>query len=144
MILVDANLLVYATVSDFDQHERARGWLDGQLNGTSRVGLPWVSLIAFLRLVSNPRVFRSPQPASAAFRQVRAWLGVPVVWTPEPTDVHAETLERFLSIEGVRGDLVPDAHLAALAHEHGLVLMSCDGDFGRFPDIRWENPLRAG
>lgn len=143
MILVDANLLVYASVSDFDQHVRARRWLDRQLNGTARVGLPWVSLIAYVRLVTNPRVFRAPRTGTDAFGQVREWLAVPVVWTPEPGDAHSDLLADLLAIEGIRGDLVPDAHLAALALEHGLTVMSSDGDFGRFPSVRWENPLRG-
>ncbi|MGH8935038.1 MAG: type II toxin-antitoxin system VapC family toxin [Acidimicrobiia bacterium] len=141
MILIDADLLVYAKVADFDQHQRARGWLNDRLNGTARVGLPWASLGAFLRLVTNPRVFRAPLGVHDAFAQVRSWLDRPVAWTPEPTDRHAEILGELLGAEGVRGDLVPDAHLASLAIEHGLTLMSTDGDFARFPRLRWENPL---
>lgn len=143
MILVDANLLVYANVADFEQHQRTREWLDAQLNGTARVGLAWTSLVAYLRLVTNPRVFRMPRSAVEALAQVRSWLERPVAWTPEPTDRHVDVLGELVAMEGVRGDLVPDAHLAALAIEHGLTLMSTDGDFARFPRLRWENPLRA-
>lgn len=141
MILVDANLLIYAHVSSTSQHARARAWLDGQLNGSAPVGLPWVSLLAFLRLVTNPRVFEQPEPITEAWRQVLAWLECDVVWAPQPTERHAELLGRFLDAPGVRANLVPDAHLAALAVEHGLLLCSTDGDFGQFPGLRWQNPL---
>ena len=143
MILVDANLLVYAHVRDVPQHEAARDWLDRQLAGTAAVGLPWASLLAFLRVVSNPRIFPRPEPIADAWRQVRDWLACAPSWTPQPTDRHAEIMGRLLAVPGVRGNLVPDAHLAALAVEHGVTLCSSDGDFARFPGLRWLNPLAA-
>jgi toxin-antitoxin system PIN domain toxin len=139
--LVDANLLVYAHVVSAPQHERAREWLDGQLNGTAPVGLPWPSLLAFLRLVTNPRVFDRPEPVAQAWAQVLAWLGCETVWIPRPGERHAELLGALLALPGLHANLVPDAHLAALAMEHGLLLCSTDGDFGRFPRLRWTNPL---
>ena len=141
MILIDANLLIYAHVSSFPQHARARAWLDGQLSGGARVGLPWPSLLGFLRIVTNPRVFQRPEPISEAWRQVCAWLEAEVAWIPQPTDRHRDVLETLLKVAGTQANLVPDAHLAALAIEHGLLLCSTDGDFGRFPEQRWENPL---
>ena len=141
MILVDANLLVYAHVQSFPQHDQVREWLDGQLNGTTPVGLPWVSLLAFLRLVTNPRVFERPEPIANARGQVLAWLECETTWIPEPTQRHAEVLGELLAIPGVHGNLVPDTHLAALAMEHGLMLCSADSDFARFPALRWLNPL---
>lgn len=141
MILVDANLLVYARVADFPQHEGARRWLDARLNGPTGVGFPWPSLLAFVRLVSNPRIFRSPMPMGDAWGQVEAWLDCPASWTPEPTERHREVLSPLLEQVGGRANLVPDAHLAALAMEYGLVLCSTDGDFARFRGLRWENPL---
>ena len=141
MILVDANLLVYAHVQLFPQHDQAREWLDGRLNGTTPVGLPWVSLLAFLRLVTNPRVFEYPEPIADAWRQVLAWLDCETTWIPEPTQRHAEVLGALLAIPGVHGNLVPDTHLAALAMEHGLMLCTADSDFTRFPALRWLNPL---
>ena len=143
MILIDANVLVYAHVSSFAQHERARDWLDRQLNATTPVGLPWASLLSFLRLVTNPRVFDHPEPIAEAWRQVLAWLDCESAWIPEPGERHAELLGEFLSIPGVHANLVPDAHLAALAMEHRLVLCSTDGDFARFPALRWLDPLAA-
>jgi toxin-antitoxin system PIN domain toxin len=141
VILVDANLLIYAHVSTFAQHEGARNWLDEQLNGSVRVGLAWPSITAFLRIVTNPRVFERPASMAAAWRQVQDWLGCETVWTPSPTEHHAEILGRFLALPGMQANLVPDAHLAAIAIAHGLTLCSTDGDFARFPDLRWRNPL---
>ena len=141
MILVDANILIYSHVESFSQHKAARAWLDQQLNGFTRVGLPWVSLLAFLRLVTNPRVFEQPEPMIDAWRQVRAWLACETAWIPQSTERHAELLNELLAMPGVHANLVPDAHLAALALEHGLTLCSTDGDFARFSALRWLNPL---
>jgi hypothetical protein len=139
--LVDSTLLVYAHVSSLPQHDRARRWLDAQLNADAPVGLPWPSLLTFLRLVTNSRVFARPEPVSEAWRRVTDWLDCEVVWIPQATDRHREVLEGLLSRGGVQGNLVPDAHLAALAIEHGLELCSTDGDFSRFPGLRWRNPI---
>jgi uncharacterized protein len=143
VIVVDANLLVYAYVNSFAQHELSRKWLDQQLNGTTSVGLPWVSLVAFLRLVTNPRIFDRPASISDAWAQVEAWLSCETAWIPETTDAHAELLGELLAAPGVAANLVPDAHLAALAIGHGLLLCSTDSDFARFPGLRWLNPLTA-
>lgn len=141
MILVDANLLVYAHVKTFDQHESARSWLDSKLSGPGRVGLPWPSLLVFVRLVSNPRVFEKPEPITKAWIQVNEWLSAPSVWVPSPTEHHASIISGLIP-HCDRPNLIHDAHLAALAIEHGLILCSTDGDFARFPNVRWENPLR--
>ena len=141
MILVDANLLVYARIADFREHDAARAWLDDRLNGTVGVGLSWPSLLAFVRLVSNPRVFAHPMSVERAWLQVRAWLSCTPAWIPTPTDRHADILESLLPRIDDKPKLVPDAHLAALAMEYGLILQSADHDFSRFPALRWENPL---
>ena len=141
MRLVDANLLVYAHVADFDEHESARAWLDEMLNGSAPLALPWESLLGFARLVSNPRVFERPESVGDAWNQVEEWLDRPASWVPHATDRHREILTTIVTLPGLRANHVPDAHLAALAIEHGLVLCSTDGDFARFPDLRWENPL---
>ena len=143
MILVDANLLVYAHVRSFQQHDKAQSWLDSVFNGNSRVGLPWHSLLAFLRIVTNPRIFQAPESMSDAWQQVEAWLDCEAGWIPEPTERHREVLGSLLTASGMQANLVPDAHLAALAIEHGLILCSTDGDFGRFQNLRWQNPLAA-
>jgi toxin-antitoxin system PIN domain toxin len=139
--MVDANILIYAHVDSFAEHRRARAWIDEQLNGSAAVGLPWPSLLAFLRLVTNPRVFDRPESMGQAWCQVLGWLACDPVWIPQPTDQHQEILTEMLALPGVHGNLVPDAHLAALAVEHNLTLCSTDGDFARFSGLRWLNPL---
>ena len=141
MILIDVNILVYASNVESDRHSAARDWLDGQLNGSTRVGLPWATLLAFLRVATNQRAFRAPLTMAIAWQQVSSWLSAETVWIPAPTERHAEVLGELLALPGVHGNLVPDAHLAALAIEHGLTLCSTDGDFARFPRLQWLNPL---
>jgi uncharacterized protein len=141
VILLDANLLIYASAPETPQHEAARTWLDEKLNGASRVGLPWPSLLAFMRIVSNPRLFEGASLAHAR-AQVSTWLELPSTWVPSPGEEHGRLLDALLAGESSHR-LVPDAHLAALALEHGLLLCSSDGDFARFPGLRWENPLRS-
>lgn len=141
MILVDANLLLYAANQAAPEHERAREWLDAQLNGTVAVGLPWPSLLAFVRLATNPVVVRHPVTAAGAWRVVEEWLACEPAWVPSPGSAHQGLVGDFLKAPWMTSRLVPDAHLAALAIEHGLVLQSTDGDFARFPGLKWENPL---
>ncbi len=141
MILVDANLLIYACAPSLPQHVETHAWLDGRLNSGKPVGLPWASLLAYVRVVTNPRVFRPASAVATAWQQVEAWLDVPNVWIPEPTERHRLVLRDLLRDTGITGQLIPDAHLAALAIEHGLTLCSSDSDFARFTPLRWENPL---
>jgi toxin-antitoxin system PIN domain toxin len=140
VILVDSNLLIYAKASELPQHDRARAWLQQRLNGVEGVGLPWSSLLAFVRVMSNPRVFARPMSVTDAWAQVDSWLRLVQVWVPQPADRHRDLLTRLLSQAG-KPELVPDAHLAALAIEYGVTLMTTDRDFARFSDLRWENPL---
>lgn len=142
-MLVDANILLYAVDSGSVHHQRAQAWLTDQLNGQHRVGLPWESLTAFVRIATHPRAARVPLTPSAAWQIVEEWLAVPTVWVPLPTDQHAVVLGRLIAKYEVSGNLVPDAHLAALAIEHGLPLYSADTDFARFLEIRWRNPVNA-
>jgi len=142
-ILVDANLLLYAKFSAFPHHPRARSWLEARFSNSPRIGLPWPSLLAFLRIGTNPRVFDTPLPADQAWDQVQEWLALPAVWIPQPTENHVGVLGRMLQQARITANLVMDAHLAALAVEHGLTLCSTDGDFARFPGLRWEDPLRS-
>jgi|SRR6202008_2694970 uncharacterized protein len=142
MILIDANLLVYAYVSSLPQHANAVTWLDAQLNSNIIVGLPWPSLLSFARLVTNPRIFERPVPVQTAWQQVEQWLNCPSVKVPTPGDRHREILAELIKQAVDKAELVPDAHLAAIAIENGFVLQSSDGDFARFPGLNWQNPLR--
>jgi len=142
VILLDANVLVYATITGVPQHAPMRAWLEERLSEGTRVAMPWPSLLAFVRLVSNPKVFQRTLPIEQAWERVLLWLSIDTVWVPAPTDVHPRILGGLLAHAGNRSDLVPDAHLAALAIEHGLALCSTDGDFARFPGLRWIDPLR--
>jgi toxin-antitoxin system PIN domain toxin len=128
-------------VSSLPQHPIAKAWLDARLNQPALVGMPWPSLLGFARLVCNPRVFERPVTLDAAWRQVESWLDCPVVRIPLATERHRAALSTLLPAAASRASLIPDAHLAALAIEHGLTLVSTDGDFARFPGLRWENPL---
>lgn len=141
MRLVDANILLYAFTTSFPQHERARAWLDERLSDAVPLGLPWPSLLAFVRLVSNQRLFERPVSAATAWRQVDEWLACEAAWVPNPTPRHQAVLGELLASTGLRAEHVPDAHLAALALEHGLAVASVDADFSRFPTVRLENPL---
>lgn len=140
-MLVDANLLIYAHNRDAVPHDAARTWLTEALNGPTRVGLPWQSLTAFLRITTNPRAFPQPLTASAAWRQVTAWLAAPRAWIPTATDQHAGVLGALIERHQVTGPLVADAELAALAIEHGVTLFSTDADFARFPEVDWQDPI---
>ena len=141
MILLDVNILLYATNHSVSQHAAAREWLDRQLSDVHRVGLPWATLLAFLRLSTSARVATRPLTMVSAWENVTQWLECEPVWIPLPTERHAEVLGTLLAQPGVHGNLVPDAHLAALAIEHGLTLCSTDGDFARFRALNWVNPL---
>jgi toxin-antitoxin system PIN domain toxin len=141
LILLDANILIYANESRSPHHEAARAWFETTLNGTAKVGFPWPTLLGFARLMGNSHVVQKPVPLHRSWRQVRTWLARPQAWIPVPTDRHQQILTDLLAVES-RPDLASDAHLAALAIEHGLTVCSTDGDFARFRDVRWENPLR--
>jgi toxin-antitoxin system PIN domain toxin len=143
VILVDANLLLYAANRDAPEHDVARSWLDERLNGTVRVGLPWPSLLAFVRIASNPAILQRAVTPAVAWRQAQQWLARDVVWIPLPGAAHVDVLTALLQQRVMSSRLVPDAHLAALAIEHGLTLCSTDGDFARFSGLKWENPLAA-
>jgi toxin-antitoxin system PIN domain toxin len=143
MILVDANLLLYAKIADLPQHRPAAHWFESQLREQPRVGLPWPSLLGFLRISTSPRLFEQPLPVAEAWDQVQEWLALRNVWIPLPTDQHAAIMGDLLVAANAGANLVPDAHLAALALEHGLVVCSSDADFARFPAVRWRNPLAA-
>lgn len=140
-MLIDANLLLYASLDDFPQHVLAKHWLDAQLNGPRRIGIPWPSLLAFLRITTNPRLFERPLDTESAWGQVERWLSCRRVWVPVPGERHAEILAGLLTMTRASANRIPDAHLAALALEHGLRLFSTDRGFAAFPGLSWIDPL---
>ncbi|MCZ7590351.1 MAG: PIN domain-containing protein [Gaiella sp.] len=140
-MLVDANILLFAADRTSPHHAPSSHWLETALGGIARVGLPWESLVAFVRIATNPRVMRDPVTTMTAWGQVRDWLAAPAAWVPTPTVRHDEVLGALLEQSGVTGDLVHDAHLAALAIEHGVPICSADSDFARFRAVEWVNPL---
>ena len=140
-MLVDANILLFAVNVSAPEHERAATWLEEALNGSRRVGLPWESLTAFLRLATNPRVVASPLAPVDAWTFVEEWLAAPSAWVPVPTERHAAVFGDLVRRYRPAAKLVPDAHLATLAIEHGAEIISADTDFARFVEVRWRNPL---
>lgn len=142
-MLVDANLLLYAVDRSSPFHGSAVSWLTEQMNGTRRVGFPWQSLVAFLRISTNPRVSTTPLDPSAALRYVEDWLAADLAWIPAPGPRHPILLAELITRYQLRGNLISDAHLAALAIEHGVALCSADTDFARFSELTWINPLHG-
>jgi uncharacterized protein len=141
-MLLDANLLLYAVHKRANQHQQAAAWLTEQLNGPRRIGFPWQSINAFLRIATHPRAFERPLAPTTAWDRVTEWLAAPVAWLPEPGPEYGRILGHLIRTYDVRGNLIPDATLAALAIEHGVTLVSTDTDFGRFRELRWDDPLR--
>lgn len=141
MILVDANILLYAEDSLSPHHHRARTWWDRQLSGAGPICLSWVVLSAFIRIGTNPRVFEHPLSLSQALERVQSWLDQPCTRIIQPTERHWVVFRQMLTTGQATGNLVTDAHLAALAVEHGCELFSSDSDFARFPRLKWKNPL---
>ena len=139
-MIVDANLLLYARDELSPFHDRARPWLEAALNGPVRVGLPWQSLMAFLR-VSTRANAPNPLTPVEALAQVDDWLGAPAAWVPTETRDHARVLGDLITRHQVDGRLMHDAHLAALAMCHGVEICSADADFARFTEVRWSNPV---
>jgi toxin-antitoxin system PIN domain toxin len=138
--LVDANVLLYAVNSDSDRHAASRQWLDEALSGGAVVGFAWVAVLAFLRLSTKPGIFPSPLSDAAAVATVDAWLAQPAAVVVEPTARHLALLRELVTSAGSAGNLVNDAHLAALAIEHRGRVVSYDSDFGRFPGVTWGHP----
>jgi len=138
--LVDANVLLYAVNRDSEHHETSRRWLDGALSGDAMVAFSWIVLLAFVRLSTKVGLFPSPLDIGGALDRVHAWTTAAPAVIVEPTLDHATILRRLLGGVGVGGNLVNDAHLAALAVEHRCAIVSYDNDFSRFEGITWEQP----
>jgi toxin-antitoxin system PIN domain toxin len=143
MKLLDLNVLVYAMDESSSRHQAARDWLDETLSGSDTVGFAWHVLIGFVRLSTRSAVFAAPLTVSEALDVVDGWLQQPCVTVVHPTERHATVLRELLTPLGTAGNLTSDAHLAALAIEHGAGLCSTDVDFSRFAGVRWIDPLAA-
>lgn len=140
MKLPDLNVLIYAVDRSSPRHEISRRWLEGGLSGGETIGFAWAVLLGFVRLTTSAAVFQEPLGSAAALDIVSGWLRQPHAVTLEPGPRHLALLAELLSDAGTAGNLVTDAHLAALAIEHGAELVSYDYDFGRFPQLRWAQP----
>ena len=130
-----------ATNPDSPQYEKARAWFEDEMNSGNRIGLPWFTLVSFLRLSSQKGVRQLPLSVAEASEYVEGWLEWDAVWTPEPTDQHFRVMSELLRAVP-RSRMVNDAHLAALAIEHGLTLCSADAGFRMFPGLKFHNPLQ--
>jgi len=140
-MLLDANLLLYAVDSSSRFHDRSAAWLEASLNGDVAVAFPWQTIGAFVRIATHPRVFERPLSGDEAWDYVDRWLATRVAWIPPASERTARVYASLNEQIPITGQLVPDAQLAALAIEHGLEVQSADGDFARFPGLRWRNPI---
>jgi toxin-antitoxin system PIN domain toxin len=141
MTMLDANVLLYSYHRRSAQHERCRAWVEAEFSSGTAVCIPWATIVAFLRISTNPRVFERPLTTAEAETAVSSWLVLPAVSTIDPGERYWDVLKSLLHRAQVRGPLVTDAALAALAIEHGATLCTTDRDFARFPDLRTVNPL---
>lgn len=142
MIVPDVNILVYAYNEDAPQHAAARSWWERALSGDELVGLPWAVLHGYIRLMTHTRVLAEPLSADEAVADVESWLAQSVATILEPGRQHLPLLRRFLAAAGRGGSMTTDAVIAAITVEHQATLFSNDLDFGRFPGLKWENPLQ--
>lgn len=144
MLLIDANLLLYAYHAESAEHAAAKAWLEGVMSGSETVGLPWLSILAFLRITTHQRIFERPLLMDQAMEFVASWLKRPQVHAVEVGADFLAILATLLASAQIKGALVSDAALAALTIEHGATLCTTDRDFARFPGLIWRNPLRPG
>ena len=144
MILLDANLLIYAIDRDSPNHEAASSYINRLLSTTQEVGFAWVVLLAFLRITTHRRVLVRPLLPREALEYVESWLAQPYATLVTPGTHHWPILRNLVELAGSTGNLTTDSHLAALAIEHGAILASADNDFRRFPGLRYANPLLDG
>ena len=144
MIVPDVNLLVYAYDSASPRHGRARAWLEGVLSRREPVGIPWVVALGFVRIITSRTVMLHPMPAGLALSHLRSWLDWPSVDVVQPGPRHLDILAAFAEAGTLTSNLATDAHIAAIALETSATVHSNDTDFGRFPGLRWTNPLAEG
>ena len=140
MYLIDANILLYTKIDSFRFHHKTKEWFDNTISSGIRVGIPWDSITAFMRISTNRKIIENPLSTIEAWNQIKEWLDIDTLWIPLPTDNHFQILDKLVKYcEGTSG-LIHDAHLAALALSHGLKVVSGDSDFARFPEVIWYNP----
>jgi uncharacterized protein len=142
LILVDANILLYAEDSLSAFHQKARKWWDDQLSGSDPICLCWTVLSAFIRIGTNPRVFENPLSLEQALSRIQSWFDQPCTRIIQPTEQHWNKFQQMLNNGQAVANLVTDAQIAALALEHGCMVATTDADFARFPKLKWINPLR--
>lgn len=140
---MDANLILWAHHRQFPQHEASRTWWRQLLNERALVGIPWPTILAFVRISTHPHALEHPLDVGVAWQIAETWLDRTNVWVPVPTERHRDILALLLQGGKASGNHVPEAHLAALAIEWGLELLSADRDFARYPGLRWRDPLAA-
>lgn len=143
MIVPDANLLIYAMNSDSDHHAAAWSWWESVQRGQERIGLTWQVMLAYIRIMTHPRLLPTPLTIDQAFADVRSWMESPITDVLLPGREHLHVMEHLLAEAELGGDMSSDAHLAALALENGGIVYSADQDFARFAAVRWVNPLAA-
>ena len=141
MRVPDINILIYAINRDTPYHKQAKAWLEQSLSGSEPVGLTWIVILGFLRIVTHGSIMPHPLSAETALELINGWLRQPVVRILQPSNQHWQLVKELLSQIGTAGNLTSDAHLAAFAIEHAACLYSSDNDFSRFHSLRWKNPL---
>ncbi len=143
MKIVDLNVLLYVVNENAPHHQALLNWWESTIDGDESMGLPWVVLLGFLRITTNPKIFPKPLEPAAAITKINTWLSLANTYLVREKDEHWEILRTMLAEAGTAGNLTTDAHLATLAVSHGAVLVSCDSDFARFRGLRWENPIES-
>lgn len=141
MKVVDLNVLLYVVNENAPHHQALLSWWESAVNGDESIGLPWVVLLGFLRIATNPKIFPNPLAPATAISKIDAWLSLGNTYLVTEKEEHWEILRTLVADAGTAGNLTTDAHLASLAISHGAVLVSCDRDFARFRGLRWENPI---
>ena len=143
MKIVDLNVLLYAVNRDAVHHAPVRLWWENALSASEPIGVAWAVLLGFLRIATNPRIFANPLGLQEVLGRVDIWIAHPNVRVVTETNQHWNILRQLLRETGTYGNLTTDAHLASLAIAQGATLVSCDADFSRFPNLRWENPIAS-
>jgi len=141
VILLDANILIYAVNTDVPMHESARQWIEKTFSSATEVGLPWIVILAFIRITTRRTIFERPLAPEQALAYMDEWLALPFVTAVAPGPNHWPILRNLLQRTGLAGNLSSDAHIAALAIEYGCPVYSTDYDFGRFPGVEHVDPL---